>query len=168
MAGAIVDCEGASAFQELIESGGLRELRAEADRIGGYAGALVPAVDYLRAMRIRERMRAPFQALFEKFYLLVAPSRNTVALPIGTDFNQAYPELEKGRPPDFASPIGSLIQVGNLLGYPAISLPNGFGRFGLPTGIQLLARPLEEPMLVSLGAQYQHRTQFHEKRPPGY
>jgi aspartyl-tRNA(Asn)/glutamyl-tRNA(Gln) amidotransferase subunit A len=168
VAGTIVDCEGASAFQELIESGGLRALRAEADRIGGYAGALVPAVDYLRAMRIRERMRAPFQALFEKFDLLVAPARATVALPIGTDFNQAYPELEKGRPSDFASPIGSLIQVGNLLGYPAISLPNGFGRFGLPTGLQLLARPLEEPMLVSLGAEYQQRTQFHEKRPPGF
>jgi aspartyl-tRNA(Asn)/glutamyl-tRNA(Gln) amidotransferase subunit A len=168
VAGTIVDCEGASAFQELIESGGLRELRADADRIGGYAGELVPAVDYLRAQRIREKMRAPFQSLFEKFDLLAAPSRPTVALPIGADFTKAYPELEKGRPSDFVSPVGSLIQVGNLLGYPAISLPNGFGRLGLPTGLQLLARPLEEQNLVSLGAEYQRRTDFHKKHPPGY
>jgi aspartyl-tRNA(Asn)/glutamyl-tRNA(Gln) amidotransferase subunit A len=163
-----VDAEGASAFLELIESGGLRELRAEADRVGGYGGALVRAVDYIQALRIRERMRSPFRALFEKFDVLTAPSRATVALPIGLDFDKAYPELAKDRPKDFVSPIGSLIQVGNLLGLPALCLPNGLGRENLPTGLQLVAAPFREELLVSLGTQYQRRTLFHRLRPAGH
>src|SRR5262249_43122093 len=166
MSGTIVNSEGASAFLDLIESGGLSKLRAEADRVGGYGGVMVPAVDYIQATRIRERMRAPFKALFEKYDLLAAPTRAPVALPIGTNFDKAFPDLAVGRPKDFASPIGSLIQVGNLLGYPALSLPNGFGMEGLPTGLQLLGAPLHEDLLVAVGREYQRRTSFHARRPP--
>ena len=168
MASTIVDAEGASAFIELIESGGLRQLRAEADRVGGYGGALVRAVDYIHALRLREKLRAPYRMLFEKFDVLAAPSRATVALPIGLDFDKAYPELAKDRPKDFVSPIGSLIQVGNLLGLPALCLPNGFGRENLPTGMQLVSAAFREQQLVSLGSEYQRRTQFHRQRPPGW
>jgi len=168
MASTIVDAEGASAFIELIESGGLRQLRAEADRVGGYGGALVRAVDYIHALRLREKLRAPYRMLFEKFDVLAAPSRATVALPIGLDFDKAYPELAKDRPKDFVSPIGSLIQVGNLLGLPALCLPNGFGRENLPTGMQLVSAVFREQLLLSLGSEYQRRTQFHRQRPPGW
>ena len=144
LAGTIVDGEGGSAFRELIESGGLRELRAKADRVGGYASVMLPAVDYLHAMRVREKTRLPIAELFKKFDLLAAPSRATVAIPIGVDFDKAYPELAEGRPANFVSPIGALISAGNLVGYPALSLPNGFGREGLPTGFQLLAGPFRE------------------------
>jgi len=76
--GTIVAAEGASAFLELIEGGRLKELRAKADRVGGYSNAMVPAVDYLQAMRLREKMRAPLESLFERFDALVAPTRDTV------------------------------------------------------------------------------------------
>jgi aspartyl-tRNA(Asn)/glutamyl-tRNA(Gln) amidotransferase subunit A len=167
-ASTIVDAEGASAFSDLIESGGLRELRAETDRIGGYGGAMVRAVDYLQAQRIREKMRKPFHELFQRYDIIVAPSRNTVALPLGIDFNQAYPELDKDRPPNFVSPVGAMIQVGNLLGLPALAIPNGFGRENLPTGLQLVSAPLQESTLIALGTEYQKRTEFHRRRPPGY
>ena len=166
--GPIVEAEGASAFLELIESGGLKQLRAKADRVGGYANILLPAVDYLQALRLREKMRAPIAALYEKFDLLATPTRATVAFPIGVDFDKAYPELASGRPQNFVSPIGSAISMGNLLGYPAISLPNGFGREGLPTGLQLLAPPFREDTLAAAGEEYQRRTDFHAKRPPGF
>jgi len=166
--GPIVEAEGASAFLELIESGGLKQLRARADRVGGYSNVLLPAVDYLHAMRMREKMRAPVAALYEKFDILVTPTRATVALPIGTDFDKAFPELATGRPQNFVSPIGSAISMGNLLGHPALSLPNGFGREGLPTAFQLLAPAFREETLVAVGEEYQKRTSFHTKRPPGY
>ncbi len=163
-----MDSEGATAFYDLIESGGLRELRAEADRVGGYGGAMVRAVDYLQAQRIREKMRKPFQELFQRYDVIALPSRNTVALPLGIDFTQAYPELDKDRPSNFVSPIGTMIQVGNLLGLPALALPDGFGRENLPTGLQLVAAPLQEASLTALGTEYQKRTQFHRRRPPGF
>ena len=168
VASTIVDAEGASAFYELIESGGLRQLRAEADRVGGYAGAMVRAVDYLQAQRIREKMRKPFQELFVRYDIIALPSRSTVALPLAMDFTQAYPELEKDRPANFVSPIGSMIQAGNLLGLPALAMPNGFGRGNLPTGFQLVAAPMQEDALVALGSEYQKRTDFHRQRPPGF
>ena len=164
--GTIVAAEGASAFLELIEGGRLKELRAKADRVGGYSNAMVPAVDYLQAMRLREKMRAPLASLFERFDALVAPTRDTVASPIGIDFDKAFPEVSRERPRDFVSAIGGLIQVGNLLGYPALSVPVGFGRGGLPTGIQLLAAPFREDALVAAGREYQRRTAFHARRPP--
>lgn len=165
LAGTIVDGEGGSAFRDLIESGGLRALRAKADRVGGYASVMLPAVDYLHAMRVREKTRGPLLELFGKYDLLAAPTRATVALPIGVDFDKAYPELAQGRPASFVSPIGSLISGGNLVGFPAMSLANGFGRDGLPTGLQLLAGPFREDLLVSAGAEYQKRTDFHARKP---
>lgn len=168
VAGTIVDAEGGSAFLEMIESGRSRELRAKADRYGGYSSVLTPAVDYLHAMRLREKMRAPMAALFERYDALAAPSRATVAFPIGLDFDKAYPELATGRPAGFVSPIGALIQVGNLVGWPAVSLPNGFGQNGLPTGLHLLGRAFGEGELTALGREYQRRTDFHARRPPGF
>jgi aspartyl-tRNA(Asn)/glutamyl-tRNA(Gln) amidotransferase subunit A len=165
LAGTIVDGEGGSAFLELIESGGLKELRAKADRVGGYASAMLPAVDYLHALRIREKARQPFAALFQKFDLLAAPTRATVAFPIGVDFDKAFPELAEGRPANFVSPIGALISGGNLLGYPAITLPNGFGREGLPTGLQLLAEPFREETLLAAARELQRLSDFHERHP---
>ena len=164
--GTIVAAEGASAFLDLIEGGRLRELRARADRVGGYANAMVPAVDYLQAMRLRERMRDPFAVLFEKFDVLAAPGRDTIANPIGIDFDKAFPDVGRDRPQGVVSATGVLIQAGNLLGAPAICLPDGFGAESLPTSVQLMAAPFHEDHLIALGAEYQRRTSFHTRRPP--
>ena len=166
-AGTIVDAEGGSAFLELIETGGTRELQAKSDRYGGYSSLMTPAVDYLQAMRLREKMRAPFAALLERYDALAAPSRASVAYPIGLDFDKAWPELAKGRPDNFVSPIGALISAGNLVGYPAISMPNGFGQEGLPTGLHLLGGAFREDDLAAIGREFQRRTDFHARRPPG-
>jgi aspartyl-tRNA(Asn)/glutamyl-tRNA(Gln) amidotransferase subunit A len=166
-AGTIVDAEGGSVFLELIETGGTRELQAKSDRYGGYSSVMTPAVDYLQAMRLREKMRAPFAALLERYDALAAPSRASVAYPIGLDFDKAWPELAKGRPENFVSPIGALISAGNLVGYPAISMPNGFGQEGLPTGLHLLGGAFREGDLAAIGREFQRRTDFHSRRPPG-
>jgi len=167
MTGPIVGAEGAAAFLDLIESGGLKDLRAKADRVG-YSGSLIAAVDYIQALRLREKARGPMAKIFSDFDVLVAPTRATVALPIGTDFDKAYPELAEGRPKDFVSPIGTLIQAGNAVGFPALSVPSGFGRENLPTALQFLAGPFREDVLVQIGRKYQSRTDWHLRRPEGY
>ena len=55
----------------------------------------------------------------------------TVASPIALDFDKAYPQFGGGP---------AVIPAGNLSGQPALSVPNGFGQNGLPTGIQLVGR----------------------------
>ena len=43
------------------------------------------------------------------------------------------------------------IRVANLTGFPALSVPAGFDRDGLPVGVHLMARPYEENLLFRLG-----------------
>jgi aspartyl-tRNA(Asn)/glutamyl-tRNA(Gln) amidotransferase subunit A len=154
--GTIVDAEGASAFRELIESGRVSELASPEGRIGGYAASLVTAVDYLHAMRMRAPMRRAWGEMFGKFDLLAAPSRATVSYPVDKTFDKAYPGIGA------SSPIGA----SNLVGLPAVSVPNGLGQNGLPTGLQLVGPAWGERDLIELAALYQSETDFHKKRPP--
>ncbi|MER3427692.1 MAG: amidase [Pyrinomonas sp.] len=151
----IVDAEGASAFRDLIESGRVRELASPQGRVGGYAASLVTAVDYLHAMRLRAPMRRAWVEMFKKYDVLVAPSRSTVAYPIDKPFNQAYPGVTA------SSPIGA----SNLVGVPAISVSNGFGQNGLPTGIQFIGPTFSEKLLIEIAHRYQQATDWHKRRP---
>jgi aspartyl-tRNA(Asn)/glutamyl-tRNA(Gln) amidotransferase subunit A len=153
--GTIVDAEGASAFRDLIESGRVGELASPEGRIGGYAASLVTAVDYLHAMRMRAPMRRAWGEMFKKFDVLVAPSRATVSYPVDKTFDKAYPGIGA------SSPIGA----SNLVGVPAVSIPNGFGQSGLPTGIQLIGPAWSERTLLELAIDYQSETDWHKRRP---
>lgn len=152
----IVNAEGASAFRDFIESGRARELRAASDQWGGYAASMVLAVDYLQAMRVRTAMKRALDELYTPYDALVAPSRSTVAYPIGVDFDKAYPGVGGGP---------AIIPAGNLSGQPALSVPNGFGPKNLPTGIQFTGRIGSEARLIAIANAYQQATDWHKKRP---
>ncbi|HEX8145833.1 MAG TPA: amidase [Pyrinomonadaceae bacterium] len=154
--GTIVDAEGASAFRELIESGRVSELASPEGRVGGFAASLVTAVDYLHAMRLRAPMRRAWAEMFKKVDVLAAPSRATVSYPVDKTFDKAYPGIGA------SSPIGA----SNLVGVPAVSVPNGFGQNGLPTGIQLVGPAWGERELLELAVAYQSATDWHARRPP--
>jgi aspartyl-tRNA(Asn)/glutamyl-tRNA(Gln) amidotransferase subunit A len=153
--GTIVDAEGASAFRDLIESGRVRELASPTGRVGGFSASLVTAVDYLHAMRLRTPMRRAWNEMFSKNVLLVAPSRATISYPISKTFDQAYPGIST------TSPIGA----SNLVGVPAISIPNGFGQNNLPTGIQIIGPAWSEPLIIEIAEKYQQNTDWHKRRP---
>jgi aspartyl-tRNA(Asn)/glutamyl-tRNA(Gln) amidotransferase subunit A len=154
--GTIVDAEGASAFRDLIESGRVGELASPEGRVGGYAASLVTAVDYLHAMRMRVPMRRAWGEMFRKVDVVAAPSRSTVSYPVDKTFDKAYPGIAA------ASPIGA----SNLVGVPAVSVPNGFGQNGLPTGLQLVGPAWGERELLELAVAYQSETDWHRRKPP--
>src|SRR5215210_2474624 len=153
--GTIVDAEGASAFRDLIETGRCKELASPSGRVGGYSASLVTAVDYLHAMRLRAPMRRAWAEFFTKYAMLVAPSRSTVAYPINKTFDQAYPDVTASSP----------IAASNLVGVPAISIPNGFGPDNLPTGIQFVGPAWSENTLIETADKYQQATDWHKRRP---
>ena len=155
--GAIVGAEGAAAFLDLIESGRVKELKCPKDRHGGYAGTLIPAVDYLQAMRARRPMKAAMQKFYAKFDAIAAPTRATVAYPIDKNFEDVYPNASGGPP---------IIAAGNLCGLPAIALPNGYGENGLPTSLSFMGAAFSERTLIALGHAWQSKTDFHRRQPP--
>jgi aspartyl-tRNA(Asn)/glutamyl-tRNA(Gln) amidotransferase subunit A len=158
MASTIIDAEAASAFEPLIQSGRITELTAPEDRVGGYAGQVLPAKDYLRALRLRRPAGAALDRLLSGVDAIAAPSLPTVAWPIDAPFDKVYPDYPGG------TSIGG---AANVSGVPGIFLPNGVGEAGLPTSLQLTGRARREDLLLAIGMRYQRATEHHLRRPPG-
>ena len=121
----ILQAEAASAFEDLIESGGIAGLTAPEDHFLPYARDAVLAKDYVKAMRIRGLMAREADRLFERFDALVAPGRLTVATALDQEFRGGM----RGTARDI---MGA---VGNGAGLPGLIVPNGFGDRGLPTSL---------------------------------
>ena len=62
--------------------------------------------------------------------------------------------------------FGWLTPPWNITGQPAISLPVGRSSDGLPIGVQLVAAPGREDVLVRVAAQLESALSFHERCPP--
>jgi aspartyl-tRNA(Asn)/glutamyl-tRNA(Gln) amidotransferase subunit A len=156
----VMAAEAGSIFEPLIRSGKVDEL-ADARQIAGLKASLgISAADYLKAMRIRGEMKTAFRRLFADMDILLAPSRYGPA-PKLTD------PLDRGpgdRPAPAVPGLNNLIAAGNLVGYPALSLPCGFAG-KLPVALQLVGTPFSENMLVAIGKLYQTRTDWHRRRP---
>lgn len=153
--GTIINGEMAAAFEEFIISGQVQELTAPEDRWGGYSALVLPAKDYINALRIRRKIQLAFEELFQECNLLVAPTLATVAGPIDRDFR----EWSRG----FAS--SSLGVAGNAAGLPGVTVPMGPGADGLPTGLQLVAAPRQDEFLLRVAEEYQSQTKWHRQHP---
>jgi aspartyl-tRNA(Asn)/glutamyl-tRNA(Gln) amidotransferase subunit A len=55
--------------------------------------------------------------------------------------------------------------VFNLTGHPAVSLPSGFDRDGLPLAIQLVARPGADALLMKVAAAFEQLRPWAHLRP---
>ena len=53
----------------------------------------------------------------------------------------------------------------NLAGVPAISVPCGFSKSGLPVGLQLMGKAFDEEMLLRVSYTYEQNTEWHLKKP---
>ncbi|MBQ16949.1 MAG: amidase [Planctomycetaceae bacterium] len=155
VAGTFIDCEMAAAFEGLVSSGDVWELTAPEDRHGGHAAMVIPAKDYINAMRIRPKIQRAVDRLFDGIDALVTPTLATVAYPIDRSFR----DYRRGF---HASRIGG---AGNAAGIPAISVPNGFGEDDLPTGLQIVGPAWSESTVLEIATRYQDATDFHEKHP---
>ncbi len=57
--------------------------------------------------------------------------------------------------------------VGNLLGLPGVTVPNGLAS-GLPTGLLFLGRARDENRILSAASLYQSHTSWHTRHPEGW
>jgi aspartyl-tRNA(Asn)/glutamyl-tRNA(Gln) amidotransferase subunit A len=151
----ILSTEAASVFEDLITSGKVNEL-SDVKQIAGFkAGFEIPAREYLRAMRLRTLARSAFRELLAGVDMLISPVHYGPA-----------PKVSEPVDGPAVKPPSILIAAGNLAGLPALSLPCGFAD-NLPVGMQLLGGAWSENMLLSIGSQYQSRTDWHRRRPDG-
>ena len=157
----VIAAEAASIFETLIRSGKVDEL-ADKKQIAGLKAALgITATDYLKAMRIRGEMQRAFRRMFSEVDVLLAPSRFGPASKLGDPLDAGITDRPIPKEPG----MNALIGAGNLVGYPALSLPCGFAD-KLPVAVQLVGLPFSENQLVAIGKQYQSQTDWHRRRPP--
>lgn len=124
-------------------------------------GLRVPAYDYLQALRLRARLARAFSRdVWAEVDVLAAPVIPEPAPPLGAALEGPLEEIivRQGR-------FSRLTRPFNGLGLPALSLPCGFSRAGLPLAFQLVGRPFEEATVLRLGHAYQQATDWHTRRP---
>ncbi|HJR19759.1 MAG TPA: amidase [Actinomycetota bacterium] len=125
------------------------------------AGAAVAAEDEISARDQAIEVRNAFAATMSDVQLIVTPSTPFVA----------------PRHSDETITIGAVeipVQLGvshftrpfSTIGAPAISIPCGATASGLPIGLQLIARPGGEHLLLRAAARYQNETGWHRRIPP--
>jgi aspartyl-tRNA(Asn)/glutamyl-tRNA(Gln) amidotransferase subunit A len=151
--GIVVSVEAASAYSRLIESGGVAQLSDPLSRVGGYVAQTVNSQDFIRAQRIRRVLQQKMDVIFQQCDVLVAPS---LPIPASTLDTNLETDLS------FADPIGG---IGSLCGLPAVSVPCGFTKSGLPIGIQFLAQVLNDSAVVAAAEMFQAHTDWHRQHP---
>lgn len=154
----VIEAEAGSVFEPLIRSGKVDQL-SDKKQIAGLKACLgISAADYLKAMRIRGEIKQAFRKLYADIDVLLAPARYGPA-------SKLSDPLDKGITGPQTPGMNVLIGAGNLVGFPALSLPCGFAD-KLPVAIQLVGLPFSENMLLAIGKQYQSHTDWHRRRPP--
>lgn len=149
----ILNGESAAAFQDLIKSKRLDELIDVAQKKGLRENLKLTAAELLTAQRKRASITREVLRLFDQFDALVSPSTVNVAPTLDTNLQKMIRRR------------GNYSMLGALCGVPAISLPMGFGRQGLPLGLSLTGNLWAENTLLQIGMIYQRETDWHRRKP---
>ena len=118
------------------------------------AGAFVRAADYVNATRLRRKLAHDFHALFDRIDVALTASSMDPACRIDDPQAVEYTYARQARAPF------------NVTGSPAISVPVGFSRAGLPLAMQLVGKPFSEALLYRVAYAYEQASGWHERHPP--
>jgi len=137
----ILNAEAAASFDELTRSGRddlmVRQEEFAWPNVFRHS-QFIPAVEYIRANRIRSLVLREMEALMDTVDVIVTPT--------------------------FA---GDHLLLTNLTGHPSVVLPNGFrSDDGTPTSLTFTGQLFGESDLMSVASAYQEATDFHRRRPP--
>ena len=123
-------------------------------------GQKFSAADYIAAVRSRERTRREFVHAFERVDFILTPTvpvppplRSMIDTSDGSDSNRIRPRLTQNT------------RIFNLLGLPAISVPCGFTKEGLPVGLQIVGRWWAERELLQVAHAYEQATPWCMMNP---
>ncbi|MFL5801752.1 MAG: amidase [Roseiflexaceae bacterium] len=118
-------------------------------------GARITAVDYLQARAFCDQLRADLLEALRDVDVLIGPAVAWEAPAEDPPVGDSEGAAEARRTAPY-----------NMTGLPAISVPCGFGRQGLPLGLQIAAAPLAEQMLLRVAHAYEQRAGWFQQRPP--
>lgn len=117
-------------------------------------GAFIPAVEYVQALRARRRLAADFNAAIASLDAVVTAS--AMDPPCGIEDAEAIATTyaRQARAPF------------NLTGNPALALPTGFSKSGLPLSMQIVGKPFDEATVYRVAHAYEQATPWYRQHPP--
>jgi Asp-tRNA(Asn)/Glu-tRNA(Gln) amidotransferase A subunit family amidase len=135
----ILNAEAAAAFDELTSTNQddvlVRQIRNAWPNVFRQS-RLIPAVEYIKANRVRTLAMEAMAEIISEIDVYVAPSFG-----------------------------GSNLLLTNLTGHPCVVLPNGFREDGTPTSISFMGKLFGEAETLAVARAYQEATDFHLRRP---
>lgn len=135
----ILTAEAATAFDELTRSGRDARLVRQVEQAWPNTfrqGQMIPAVEYIRANRIRTLVMRAMEDVLRDVPVYVVPSFG-----------------------------GDNLLLTNLTGHPAVVLPNGFRSDGTPSSVTFQGRLHADDTVLAVAHLYQQATEFHRRRP---
>jgi aspartyl-tRNA(Asn)/glutamyl-tRNA(Gln) amidotransferase subunit A len=123
-------------------------------------GTFITAAHYLKAQRVRSVIRKEFLKAFEIVDVLLTPG-----LPIPAPGLEQDSVTISGKTETVRSALTRLMRPYNLAGIPAMVIPCGFSKSGLPVALQIAGRPFEESTVLAVAQAYEKQTRWHLRRP---
>lgn len=126
-------------------------------------GELIPATHYVTAQRARRVLRDRVRTAFDTFRLdaLLAPTLPMPTVPV-EKLNLVLTDASGESP---GSGYFRQCVMANVVGIPAMSIPAGFSAEGLPIGVALFGRPLQEAMLFRIARAHESLHDWHRQIP---
>ena len=115
-------------------------------------GQFITAIDYLKAEQFRRVLITEFKKIFNDINIIISPTLPLTAWRIGEHMVQIGESRESALAASWR-----LTYPWNLTGFPALSIPCGYDKKGLPVGLQLAAAPFKEADLFRLAYAYEEK-----------
>ena len=129
------------------------------------AGQFVLGRDYSKALKVQRIVKEEHARIFQEVDFLVTPSAPVAAWRIDAETVSGGGVEHRVRGPG-AGFTSRNTSPSNATGLPAISIPCGFTKSGLPIGLQLIGRPFEEDLLLQAAHGYESVSPSLGVRPP--
>ena len=156
--------EGAAANAMMVQADGAafhhKRLKEHPDWFGAdvrlrlETGAAFTSTEYSLARRTQAEVKRRCEVLLNLYDVLILPTT-----PIAAPVLEGEDALERARQlTRFTAPF-------NLTGLPALSVPCGFTKDGLPIGLQIVSRAWNESGVLRTGFAFQQATDWHTRTP---
>ena len=122
------------------------------------SGLLLPAHSYVHALRARSLISRRVANMFERYDVLAMPTVGAVADPIPAGPRPLTRRITE-------KPLPQYTWLANLYGGPAVSVPCGFTKEGLPVGLQLAGRPSDDTTVLRGARAYEMTSGWRQVHP---
>jgi amidase len=150
-------------FRDIREDAeGLPHPERLSDQTKGFVriGGLISDRQLRRVRERQPRVAARIQSFFRDFDLLITPAMTQLPFEVGRWRGKSALAAINGMSRVY--PYGA---AWNFTGQPAAAIPAGFSEGGLPRSVMVIARPNDEPTLISLAAQLEAERPWADRRP---